>query len=155
MTVPAGIALSLDHLPGTARELVDLIGLPATLRLVDAYGGRTIQIAKGKRSRGAAQLQALAECVGKVAARAIAERYPGDFLSIPNCKRAVAALRDARLQARFDELTAVHSARAAVALLTAEFGLVESSIWRALKRPSASLRASDGAAADTVQPGLF
>lgn len=148
--------LSLAHLPRTARDLVDLIGLPATLRLVESYGGKTIDVAKGKRARGVAQIQEIAEKIGAVAAKKLAGRYGGAPLPVPRCKRAVLAMRDAALQARFDELTATggHSARRAVALLVDEFAIGDSAIWRALKR-----EAGDAAVAaqvtDTVQMGLF
>ena len=148
--------LSLDHLPKTARDLVDLIGLPAALRFIEAYRGRTLQVAHGKRSRGMVQIQELAEKIGAVAAKKIVARYKGGPLAVPKCWRAMIATRDAALQGRFDELTAsgAYSARRAVALLVGEFDLVESSIWRALKRPSgaAAVRA---AVADTTQMGLF
>ena len=48
--------LSLDHLPTSARDLIDLIGLPATLCLVEACRGQTLAIPKGKRLRGEARL---------------------------------------------------------------------------------------------------
>lgn len=149
--------LSTAHLPGTARELVELIGLPATLRLVEAWGGRCVQVAKGARPRGRRQRQDLAETIGKAAADRLAARYAGDILRIPNCKRALLAVRDAELQARFDALTAAgRSARAAVTLMTGEFRLVESSIWRALKRDAAPAAVDVQAALrEQAQPSLF
>lgn len=132
MTLPVAL------LPPLARELVDLIGLPATLRLVEARGGRTIDLAKGKRARGQAQIQAIAECIGKIAADKLVKQYGGTPLRVPKCAAALRAAQDAQIQARFDMLTssAGLSARKAVAELVGEFGLVDRSIWRALKRPS-------------------
>lgn len=147
--------LSIDHLPPIARELVSLIDLPATLRLVEAYGGRHLEIPRGKRMRGTAQIQAIAERIGALAAKKIVGRYAGTVLYVPKCHAALRAHRDAQLQARFDELTGGGlSARRAVAQLVGEFHLVETTVWRALKRP-----VGDAAIAmkvtDDRQAGLF
>ncbi|MDO8933549.1 MAG: Mor transcription activator family protein [Rhodocyclaceae bacterium] len=147
--------LSLDHLPRTARDLVELLGLPATLRLVESYGGKTIDVAKGKRARGIAQILEISERIGAIAAQKLAGRYGGAPLPVPSCKRAVLAMRDAALQARFDELTgAGRSARSTVAMLVDEFGIGDSAIWRALKRP-AGAAAVLAKAVDSQQTDLF
>lgn len=147
--------ISVAHLTPLARELVDLIGLRETLLLVERYGGRTLQVAKGRRQRGREQLDELAGVIGEHAARTLSRRYGGDFLRVPKCADALRATRDAELQARFDCLTGGgSSARAAVALLVAEFGLVESSIWRCLKRPAGG-QAIVARVADASQKDLF
>lgn len=147
--------LALAHLTPLARELVALIGLPATLALVEHYGGRTLQVAKGRRRRGRAQLDALAGVIGAQAVRILSHRYGGDFLPVPKCAAALRAARDAALQARFDAMTGGgDSARAAVAALVGEFGLVESSIWRALKR-SVGGEAAAAAPRDDKQLAMF
>lgn len=129
--------LSLAHLPPSARELIDVIGLQATLKLVEARGGRVLPIPKGKRRAGVAQLDELAEIVGLDAAKRLSRRYGGAPLSIPLCTSAVRAARDEALQARFDHLSAKMSARAAVGQLVGEFGPIsESTVWRILKRPA-------------------
>ncbi|MDD5176779.1 MAG: Mor transcription activator family protein [Sterolibacterium sp.] len=147
--------LSLDHLPATARELIDVMGLPATLRFIEAYRGQTLAIAKGKRLRGTAHLQEIAEKIGAVAAKALCRRYGGSYLSVPMCTAALRAMRDARLQARFDEITGGgNSARHAVSVLVREFTLDGSTVWRVLKRPSGDA-ALEAKAADDRQPALF
>jgi len=150
------LKLALDYLPATARDLVELMGLPAALRFIEAYRGQHLDIAKGKRLRGTAQLQEIAEKIGAVAAKALCRRYGGSCLSVPMCTAALRAMRDARLQARFDELTRSggHGARSAVTVLVREFVLDSSTVWRVLKRPSgeAALAAK---VADDCQAGLF
>lgn len=149
------MTLALSHLPASAREIASVIGLPAALRLIEAFGGQTLAIAKGKRLRGVARHQELAEKVGAVAAKSLCQRYGGTYLSVPKCLAATRAARDAQLQARFDALTAGgHTARAAVVLLVREFDLVDSSVWRVLKRPSGALAVTERTL-DATQPGLF
>lgn len=149
--------LSLAHLPRTARDLIELIGLPATLALVASpWAGRMVQIAKGRRRAGVAQIAELAEIVGEHASRLIVRRYAGTILSIPTCKRALLAVRDAELHARFGAMTGREglSARAAVDGLVSEYRIVASSVWRALKRSGVDL-ADPAATVDAAQLDLF
>lgn len=155
MTERVAMTLDLSLLPPTARDLADLIGLPATLRLVEGWGGRAVQIARGKRAKGKAQLDELAAIVGRLEANKLAQRYGGGVLTIPLCADALRGARDGALQSRFDALTttAGHSARQAVALLVGEFGIHESTVWRALKRPT--MATEQVAVRDDRQMGLF
>lgn len=147
--------LSLAHLPRTARDLVDLIGLPATLRLIDAKAGQVLAIPKCKRARGEARLVDLADIVGMIAAKAIAHRYGGEYLTVPQCKRAIAAVRDGKLQARFDELLkAGIGARRIANQLAGEYGVDVSTVWRISKRAAADLGNAD-AVIETRQADLF
>ncbi len=144
--------LSLAHLPRTARDLIDLIGLPAALALIDLRGGQTLTIPKRKRAAGEALFEGIVGLVGQEAAEKIVGRYGGEYLTIPSCKRAALAVRDAELQARFDVLLAEGlGARAVANRIAGEFGLDVSSVWRISKRAVADT-ASPGAVADTQLP---
>lgn len=127
---------TVEQLPRLARDLVEVIGLNATLRFVEAYGGRTLDLAKGKRIRGKAQIQTIAEKIGKLAADKMAVHLGGAPFFVPKCAAALRAMRDAKVHARFDELTgkADLSARRAVAQMVDEFGVVDRTLWRILKR---------------------
>lgn len=146
--------LSLAHLPRTARDLVDLIGLPATLILIEARGGQVITVPKRKRKAGEELFEDLADLVGAAAAGKIVGRYGGEYLTIPSCKRAAHAVRDAELQARFDALLAEGLGSRAVAnRLAAEFRLDVSTVWRASKRAAAEI--GDSSAVVETQLVLF
>lgn len=146
--------LSLAHLPRTARDLVDLIGLPATSRLIEARGGQVLAIPKCKRARGEARLIDLADIVGMIAARKITQRYGGEYLTVPSCKRAFIAVRDADLLARFDALDkAGVGARKIANQLAAEFALNERTIWRISKRAAATDNTEE--VVEIRQMGLF
>ena len=145
--------LSLAHLPRTARDLVDLIGLPATLRLIDARPGQMLTIPKRKRQAGEALFEDLSALVGVEPAGKIVGRYGGEYLTIPSCRRAVRAVRDAELQARFDVLLKSGlGARAVANHLAGEFNLDVSTIWRASKRAATD---NPDAVAETQQLALF
>lgn len=145
-----------DYLPGAARELIGVVGESAAAKIIDAYQGRVIQVAKGKRVRGVKQLQGLAEVAGKIAADKLCRHYGGGFLRVPQCKAVMRMIRDASLQARFDALTASgQNARPAVAILVGEFGPIdESTVWEILKRPLGDM-AAPIKATDDRQAGLF
>lgn len=144
-------ALPLDYLPQTARDLINLVGMVATMRLIQHRGGRTLDVRKldpGFR-------RDLAEIVGGVAADKIIAHYGGGPLIVPLCKRAMLAASDAAMQARFDELTnGGRSARCAVAMIAGEFGCTDRTVWTVLKRD-----AGDAAIArqveDSTQTSLF
>lgn len=147
--------ISLDHLPRTARDLVDLIGLPATLRLIEARGGQMITVPKRKRRAGEELFEQLVALVGPEPAEKICQRYGGEYLTVPSCKRAAHAVRDAQLQARFDALLAAGlGARAVANQLAGEFGLDVSTVWRASKRAGAELD-KPGAVIEAAQAELF
>lgn len=127
--------------PAKGRELVDLIGLPATLLLIKEYGGQAIWISRGKQARGTASLAVIARVIGPEAAQKLAFNYGSECLAVPACRRALWALRDISMQARFDTLTSgagSQSARCAVNQLAKEFDLDSSTVWRALKRGPAA-----------------
>lgn len=137
------VKLSLAHLPRTARDLVDLIGLPAALALIEARGGQVLTIPKRKRKAGEELFADLLDLVGQDAAEKIVGRYGGEYLTVPSCRRAAHAVRDAELQARFDVLLKEgKGARAIANQIAGEFRLDVSTVWRISKR----------AAADTANP---
>jgi hypothetical protein len=149
------VKLSLAHLPRTARDLVDLIGLPAALALIEARAGQVITVPKRKRKAGHTLFEELADLIGADAAEKIVGRYGGEYLTVPSCKRAAHAVRDAELQARFDALLQEgQGARAVANQLAAEFGLDVSTVWRASKRAAADT-ANPAAVIETRQAELF
>lgn len=147
--------LSLAHLPQTALDLVELIGLPATLTLIERRPGQTLTIPKRKRRAGEELFEQLLELVGEEAAQKIVGRYGGGYFTIPRCCRAAHAVRDAELQARFDALLKEgKSARAIANQLAGEFRLDVSTVWRASKRAAADT-GNPEAVVDTRQLPLF
>lgn len=122
----------LSHLPLSAQKLIAVIGLPATLRLVDAHGGCAINLYHSENS-----LERMSETVGREAAVKLLKFYGNAPFTIPLCHRALKAVRNAEILAEFDRLT-LHdamSARAAVARITRRFTpyIHERTIWRILK----------------------
>lgn len=122
----------LSHLPMGAQKLIALIGLPLTLRLVDAYGGRTINLYNSEAS-----LDKMASTVGHDAALKMLKFYGNVPFTVPLCHQALKVVRNREILAEFDRLTMTEkqSARTAVTNITRMFTpyLHERTIWRVLK----------------------
>jgi hypothetical protein len=99
------MARAMNHLPDSARHLVDLISLAITLKLVDAYGGTHFPIPKTARQEGQ-YFAALSEAVGVDAAAVLVKRYGNTRLYVPQCAAALRALRDANIRADYDAVVA-------------------------------------------------
>ena len=113
--------LTLDDLPESLREVVDLIGLAATLRLVEQFGG---MIALYVPREIEADHQLAAE-LGLPAARKLAGHYGGDYLrNIPRCASGLRRIRNAEIRRR--------SRAEPAPKLALAFGLTERQIWTIL-----------------------
>lgn len=129
--------LSLDDLPESLRDVVELIGLAATLKLVEHYGGLIALYVPRELEPD----HHLARAIGISAARKLASRYGGDQVrSIPMCVGGLRRLRDAEIRRRVAE-------GEAPATLVREFGVTERHIWRILAKAP-----DEG---DTRQSALF
>jgi hypothetical protein len=123
----------LSHLPASAQKLVALIGLSATLRLVDLHGGHLINLYNSDTS-----LQRMGSVIGQDAAQALLKFYGNAPFTVPLCHSALKAVRNATIHAEFDRLTIDEglSARESVIRITRLFTphLHERTIWRVLKQ---------------------
>jgi hypothetical protein len=126
--------LIVEQLPKTARDLVEVIGLPATLALVEQFKGRMLPVPK-LIGRGA-QYHAIAEVIGEPATNALCARAGGTEMFIPKCVDAIRAHTHNKLRQDFDELTRRQklplSGRTAVAMLVETYNYTERHIWRLL-----------------------
>lgn len=128
--------LTLDDLPESLREVVEIIGLAATLNLVEQFGGH---IALGV-PREIEPEHPIAVAIGITAARKLSAQYGGDRLrNIPLCVAGLRRIRDAEICRRAGRETAV--------ALAHEFSMTERHVWRIL--------AECGESNDDQQAALF
>lgn len=121
-------------LPEMAQLIAELIGLPAALRLIDAWGGTTFPVSKNKRRGGQIRFDALAEVVGVDAAGILTRHFGGEVLAIPRCTTALREVRDRTLRAEFDALTRDLPAIHAVSQLARRYQMTERWVWVVLKQ---------------------
>lgn len=101
-TVPLRSESAREDLPATARELVEVIGIDATIDLVKMFGGDDLKIPEVVN--GTSRMwEILVETVGPAAAEKLVRRYAGTPLYIPTCRIALITLRDRSIIQRFDQ----------------------------------------------------
>ena len=109
--------LAVQLLPKRLRDFVRLIGLPATLKLVERYGGTRLYIPANPHAE-----HPLAQLIGLDKLQALSSVYAlEDHFDIPKAERALRHLRD-------QEIREAYKTRSASALAR-EHGLTERQIF--------------------------
>lgn len=103
---PEDCAAVAGCLPYTALALIKLLGAEAACALLNARPGVTIVIPKHANANpaGARRWAELAEIIGEPAMQRLADKYGGEAISIPVCKKAREELRARRIRAHYDRL---------------------------------------------------
>jgi hypothetical protein len=128
----------VSHLPDSAQRLVALIGLPATVVLVEKHGGKEVRL----YVRGDS-VKRLGEVIGQQAAERLHDYFGREPFDVPRCTAALKGLRNTKIHATYDQMTATAglSGRTAVHTIVEQFGLTERQVWRILKMSSAPRQA--------------
>lgn len=98
----------LEHLmPPSVHTLVDCIGAPAALALLNTWPGAEVKVPRfpDANPAGARRWAQLAEVVGEDAMQRLADFYGGDVLAIPLCSRARQEKRNRVIRRDFDQFT--------------------------------------------------
>lgn len=119
MAIPAP-EIDVSLLPPTLAEMVEVIGLAATLKLADRFGGAQLWIP----GRLTAE-HPLVYLLGRKTAQALADRYALNRLNIPKADRATKAARDGEIRRRY-------AGGEKASALAREFDLTERWVWNIL-----------------------
>lgn len=84
--------IDINILPGVLREMTGLIGLPATMQIVQRHGGTRLWVPALVETL--APDHKLVKLVGMAAARKLSKQYGCETLEIPKAERALRAIRD-------------------------------------------------------------
>lgn len=123
-------------LPETAKALVELLGIDATLALVGDFGGITLRIPIGAKEQGKALLDTISKSVGVEGAIKIMERYGATNLYVPNCKPALLKARNRQMLEERNTLSKEGlGERAIVAQLSLKYKLSDRAVWGILSKP--------------------
>ena len=126
-TMPLRDKEDADALPKSARDLIEVMGLDATIDLVKVFGGDDIQVPYAVN--GKARMWAiLIETVGPEAATKLVERYAANVIYVPKCQAALMLHRDRDIQRRFDEGVPFDTLRR-------ELNCTRRHLYRVLKKP--------------------
>lgn len=128
-TLKEYIALDAGNLPQTAQELVRLIGPRATATLIEQHGGKELTLYR----RGDSQ-HLLGAVIGFPEVETLYAHFGSSPFIIPRCTALLRKVRNAKIHAMFDDLTAGGmSSRRAVHRIIDSFGLTERQIFRIFK----------------------
>jgi len=128
-----------ESLPSTALDIANLIGLPATLALVEEFGGNELRIPVDRNGKAAELCQRISNAIGEKAALSILETYGGDVLYIPCCTKTRRMLRDMEIVRTYDALILEGSGRNAVSILAKKFFLSCRGVEMIVSRPAFSV----------------
>lgn len=125
-----------DLLPTAITEMVDVIGMEATLRLVSELGGADFDVPNGRRD--SYRLSVLKAILEEAELDALLAVYGGARIYIPRCEAALRELRNQRFCAHVRTLMDKEhlSQKAAVQKLIAEYGITERWAYEILKERS-------------------
>lgn len=125
-----------DLLPTAIIEMVDVIGMDATMRLVEALGGADFDIPNGRKE--SYRLSVLKSILPETALEALIAVYGGARIYIPRCEAALRELRNQRFCAHVRTLMEEEhlSQKAAVQKLIADYGITERWAYEILKERS-------------------
>lgn len=136
---PETFALVESALPGGAKEFVRLIGIEATLSLVNEFGGQDVRFPKHETGAAADRFAHLTRIVGREnAARLAFEFGDGGDIYIPCCSRAIRLLRNRTIAAEYGQLLRNQSARNAAQIIAKKYGLSSRCIEVIVNNPIAT-----------------
>lgn len=122
-------------LPESVQQMAELIGYPATARLLDKLGGTTFPIGKGLRALGAARAALLRETIGEENAQLLVKHFGGEVLYLPRCDRALRELRNRAFLAEFSQLRdGGISSLIAMTQLCPKYGFSDRFAWGLLEK---------------------
>lgn len=112
--------IDIDQLPHSAAEIVEVVGVEAALRLVEAWGGIRLYVPQHMPED-----HLLVSTLGRAEADQLADRYGGETVHIPRCLHALRAVRNGRIRAERHD-------GASPALLALRYGLTERQVYAIL-----------------------
>lgn len=132
-TPPATSQPDVSHLPESAQRLVALIGLPATVLLVEKHGGKELTL----YNRGDSVAR-IAATIGFDGAASLLHFFGSDPFTVPLCTHALRAVRNAKIHAEYDRLTIVDkwTGKASIHHIVDVFRVGERQVKRILKQES-------------------
>ena len=109
-------------LPSSANEFVRIIGLEATLSLVNEYGGCEIRLPRQPNNHEASKFKELSDIIGpENLVRMGKEFSSSEQIYIPRCFRAMCALRNRNIISEYSEMIHTVSCRKAASELARRY----------------------------------
>lgn len=104
----------VHHLPKTAQQLIQVVGLRDTLTIMETWGGSRLDVPKFAQHKLTKNLQSV---LGQNAVQALVTAWGGDRIYIPKLDKVVRLIRDEEIVAKRQTHT--------IQALAKEYGLTE------------------------------
>lgn len=116
-------------LPSSATEFVRIIGLEATLSLVNEYGGCEIRLPRQPGNHETSKFEELSEIIGQENLIRLGKEFiASEQLYIPRCFRAMCALRNRIIINEYSEMIRTSTCRKAASDLARRYRTSQRSI---------------------------
>lgn len=119
------MSLEYAHLPQSLAEVADVIGIAATLQLVEGWGGLRLYVPEAEHL---SDEHPLVRWLGGERARQLCQVYAREKIDVARCTQAARAARDEAIYR--EHIEQGFSARS----LAIQYGLTERQIWFILAR---------------------
>lgn len=117
--------IALEELPELAKEMVSVIGVEDTIRMVKVYGGMTIAFSDERRPDVGSRRDIIERLIGKKKATAFFRHFANRVLYVPRCVSAINRVRNRQV--------CTDAASLSVPELAMKYQLSERMIWNILK----------------------
>lgn len=132
-------------LPEPVQRIAELIGFPATARLLQTLGGTTFPIGKGLRVLGAQRVRMLKNAIGEDNARILMHHFGGEVLYLSRCDSALRALRNQSFICEYESLRKQGvSSLLAMTELCPKYGFSDRFAWGLLAQRKISVPNNQG-----------
>lgn len=122
---------SVEHyLPESVKEIVDLIGLSATEKLIKAFGGFSFPVFQGK-----VYFEKLKDVLGEEDAEKLYDYLRSNIAYLPRCQTALRLLRNERIYTDYCRMTEQEgiSGRLAIMQICSKYGVSDRIAWDAVR----------------------
>lgn len=119
-----------ERLPAVVQDMIDLVGVAATQKMIQHFGGVRFCFSEGK-----IYYPQLCELLGDEVAQVLQHHFKGEEVYIPQCQNALRAVRNQKFNEALKELEKTcGSKRLAMMKLCPKYGISERSAWHIVKK---------------------
>ncbi|QGM80678.1 Mor transcription activator family protein [Otariodibacter oris] len=121
------------YLPDVVKQMIEVVGFPATENVIKSFGGVDFSFSLGKQ-----YFPRLVDVIGLDSATKLRQHFNRERLYIPRCDAALRILRNAKFRAEFEKIKKEKgiSGNLAMLELCPKYGISERFAWKVLQEPS-------------------
>lgn len=127
---------NVQHLlPDSIREMAEVIGLPATMRVVDALGGLSVDFPSDPQAMLPLTVEQQRQVLGDKVLCQLSTYFAGEKLYIPRCETALRAVRNQQFIDNVAEIIEDgYSMTSAIMQLCPKYKISDRTAWKILSK---------------------